>query len=107
MSDPAFDAMATELASTKRPAGDGSGMETNLTGIYIVPLLPVDAETAETLALSSPREAKQTFVETGVDIQEGDRLVIAGTEYPVRAVGEWDGADADYVQVFVEALKLL
>lgn len=109
MADASFAAMATQLANTKRNpaavAGKVGAPQTNLEGIWIVPLMPVSPEVAEQQQLRSPREAKQTFVETGLDIREGDRLVVDGTEYVIRAVGEWDGAGADFLQVFVEQLK--
>ena len=101
--------MATTTASTKRnPAASGGKIAAPaayLTGLAILPLMPVDAKTAERYQLRSPRESKQTFVSGSPDIVEGDRLVIGATEYAVEAVGEWAGADADYVQVFVEEIK--
>lgn len=110
MSDPSFAAMATVTASTKRNPAAVDGKigepETYLTALNIVPLMPISPEVAETLALSSPREAKSTFVESTIDIVEGDRLVVEANEYVVRAVGEWTGADADFREVVVEELKV-
>lgn len=110
MGDESFTAMATVLASTKRnPAavnGKVGAPLVHLDEIRIVPLMPVSPETAEQYQLRSPRETKQTFVEGASDIQEGDRLVVAGVEYVIRAVGEWTGADADYREVLVEQLKV-
>ena len=105
-----FSHFATTTASTKRsPAAvDGKigSPETYLTGLSITPLMPVDAETALSLALSSPREAKQTFVDTIVDIEEGDVLVVASTEYAVRSAAEWNGGtDQSYVHLVVEEIK--
>ena len=109
MSD-AFSQFATTTASTKRsPAAvDGKigSPETYLAGLSITPLMPLDQETALSLALNSPREAKQTFVDTILDIEEGDVLVVGSTEYAVRSVAEWNGGtDQSYVHLIVEEIK--
>ncbi len=104
-----FERMATATASTLRsPAAVGGKVATPATylgTIAIVPVMPVSPEVAQFYQLNSPRESKQTFVSGTVDIVEGDRLVYSGTTYVVRAVGEWMGADADFVEVVVEELK--
>jgi hypothetical protein len=101
--------MATTTASTKRSPAAVDGkigeMETNLTGLSIVPLMPVDPDTVQDLPLRSPREAKQTFVEGLLDIVEGDRLVVDSTEYVIRSAAEWDGARGDFLHLVVEELK--
>ncbi len=107
---PTFDEWLTVTASTKRsPAAEEGGtigtMEDNLDELLIMPLMPVDPEILETVGLSGPREAKQTFCEDA-DVEEGDRLVVAGVEYVVRAVAEWPWADSDtFLHLIVEELK--
>jgi len=61
--------LATETASTKRSPSIASGkrgaMAENLTGLSCTPLDPVDAEIRERLALDTPHELLQTFVDGG------------------------------------------
>lgn len=105
-----FSSFASETASTKRsPAAVegkiGAPVE-YLTGLSIVPLMPVNPETVLSLGLSSPREAKQTFIDTIVDVAEGDVLVVDGAEYAVRSVAEWNGGtDQSFVHLVVEEIK--
>lgn len=109
MSD-SFSSFAAVTASTKRnPAAVGGKIGApveNLSELSITPLMPLDPETAITLPLSSPREAKQTFIDTIVDIVEGDVLVVSGTEYAVRSVAEWNGGtDQSFLHLVVEEIK--
>ena len=109
MSD-SFSSFASVTASTKRNpaavAGKIGEPVENLTGLQITPLMPLDPETAVTLPLGSPREAKQTFIDTIVDIVEGDVLVVVGTEYAVRSVAEWKGGmDQSFLHLVVEEIK--
>lgn len=105
-----FSSFATETASTKRsPAAVGGKIGapvTYLTGLSVVPLMPVNPETVLSLGLNSPREAKQTFIDTIVDVVEGDVLVVDSTEYTVRSVAEWNGGtDQSFVHLVVEEIK--
>lgn len=104
----------TVRASTKRNTrlGDGERGElfTHLTRLMITPLYPLSGETARTLALNSPREAKECYhlPEQGSelpDVKEGDRLVIAGVEYPIRAVSEWNDPDLPSLHIVVGEIK--
>ena len=111
MTAPWFAEFLTDTASTKRsPAAAGGkvgAMVTNLTGLAIVPLLPVSPEVAQFLPLESPREAKETFLATA-DIVEGDRLVVSSVEYVVRAVAEWTDESTggqSFIRVIVEQIK--
>lgn len=110
MRSSSFVSFATTTASTKRsPAAVGGKIgapAAKLTGLSITPLMPVDAETAERLPLSSPREAKQTFVDTIVDIAEGDYLTVSGVDYAVRSVAEWNGGtDQSFLHLVVEQVQ--
>lgn len=108
MTTSSFSRLATVTASTKRSpaavAGKIGAMQTNLASISIVPLMPIDPEISSTVALNSPREAKQTFVDGSEDVVEGDRLVVSGTEYVIRSVAEWPGDEA-CLHIVVEELK--
>lgn len=102
MIDRTLEFLCTQTASTKR--SDGGEPATNLASITIVPLLPLEWELAQTLALNSPRTAYQTFTEAGQDIEMGDVLVVDGVEYPIRAVADWP-TDDEYLHLVVEAVK--
>ncbi len=107
----AFGRFATVTASTKRPPAKASGKRgspaENIASLKCLPLDPVDAEIRVRFGLEGPMELRQTFVQGGLDIAEGDLLVVGSTEYPIRAVGDWTwGPDnADYVHLIVEDLK--
>ena len=106
-----FARMATVTASTKRPPAMVSGIrgaaETNLSSLACLPLDPVDAELRGRMAIETPHEVLQTFVQGGLDIVEGDVLVVGSREYPIRAVEEWTWPpdSADYLRLVVEELK--
>jgi len=106
-----FARLASVTASTKRPPTISSGKRgapaTNVASLKCTPLDPVDAELRQRLALDTPHELLQTFVDNGVDIVEGDLLVVGSTEYPIRSVGDWywSPLSADYVRLILEDLK--
>ena len=108
-----FSRMATVTASTKRAPAVSGGKRgaptTNLTGLKVTPLDPVDPELRQRLALDTPHELLQTFVEkvdgSSMDIREGDILVVGTTEYPIRAVAEWVYRNGVYLQLILEDLK--
>lgn len=110
--------MATWEAVTKRRpaiATDGRvGSPTPyLTGVQIVPLLPVTAEVANMHHIETPRETKLTYVfaeqnsDRLPDVAEGDILVVRGAEYIVRSAAEWqrDG-ESDFLEIVVEEQKI-
>jgi len=88
-----FGLLATVTASTKRAPAISGGKRgpaaTNLASLSCMPLDPIDPEIRQTLVLNTPNEILQTFVEGGLDIKEGDILVVGSNEYPIRAVGDW------------------
>lgn len=106
-----FAKLATVTASTKRPPAIVSGKRgapaVSVASLVCTPLDPVDAELRQRLALDTPHELLQCFIDNGVDVVEGDLLVVGSTEYPVRAVGDWywSPLSADYVRLILEDLK--
>lgn len=82
----------TVTASTKRAPAVASGKRgtptTQVASLRCTPLDPVDAELRQRLALSTPHELLQTFT-AETNIVEGDILTVGGTDYPIRACGEW------------------
>ena len=111
MTDYSLAKLATVSASTKRAPAISSGKRgaaaTNLTGLLITPLDPIDPEIRQRLGLNTPHEVYITFVDTAVDIMEGDLLVVGSTEYPVRSVADWSAGSymSAYKQIIVEELK--
>lgn len=107
--DAGFLRAATITASTKRAPATSSGKRsapvTHLTDIRVTPLDPVDAETRQRLALNTPHELLQAFADGGLDIVEGDLLVVGAVEYPVRSAGQWAWRGSEYVHLVIEELK--
>ena len=111
MSSKSFARLASMTASTKRSPALSGGKRgepiENITSLSCTPLDPVDAEIRQRLALDTPHELLQCFVDGGPDIKEGDILVVSGVEYPIRACGDWYWSPdkADYVALVLEDLK--
>ena len=111
MADLTFALQTTVTASTKRPPAKSGGKRgapaENVASLSCTPLDPVDSELRARLGLQASMELLQTFVQSGVDIVEGDLLVVGSTEYPVRAVGEWTWPldSADTLHIIIEDLK--
>jgi len=111
MSSAGFTLFATVTASTKRPPAVSGGKRgspvTQVTSLSCMPLDVVDAEIRERLGLETPHEILQTCIQGGLDIREGDILVVGSTEYPIRAVENWywppDGVE--YLRLILEDLK--
>lgn len=90
-------AFCTVSASTKRNQDLSNNLRgapvAYLTGLLVTPLWSLQAQTIETLGISSPRELKECYLvptgDTLPDIVEGDVLVHDGTEYRVDYVAEW------------------
>ena len=103
--------LATMIASTKRPptfsGGKRGDPEAHLSSFWCFPLDPANPEVAADYRTGRTQEVLQTFCEGGLDIKEGDRLVVGSTEYPIRAVADWywkpDGSN--YLQLIVEDVK--
>jgi hypothetical protein len=107
-----FAQLASVTASTKRGGGiDVNGLEiaytTNIASLKCLPLDPVSPELGQGIEGLAFKEILQTTVEGGLDIIEGDILVVGSNEYPIRAVGEWtwppDGLD--YLMLTLEDRK--
>lgn len=105
----AFGKLATVTARTKRaPAisdGKRGAPEFHLADFKCTPLDVVDAELRQRLALDTPHELLQVFVDGDPDIREGDLLVVGGIEYPIRAVADWVWRGSVYRHLIVEELK--
>ena len=104
-----FARMATVTASTQRSSGVTSGLE----GIYLehiaslkcLPLDPVTPELMLGVEGLAFHEVLQTTVDGGLDIVEGDLLLISGTKYPIRSVAEWDWKGTDFLMLILEDPK--
>ena len=98
-----------KTASTKRAPTMSGGLRgaavTHLTGLVISSLDPVTPEIALRVATNAPHELLQVFVEGSVDVKEGDILVVATKEYPIRSCAEWDWDDAKYLHLVIEDIK--
>ena len=101
--------MANVIASTKRAPAISGGKRgkaiTNIPSLLCTPLDPVDENAQRRYSTNAAFEIKQTFCELGLDIREGDLLVVGSKEYPVRAVGNWNWRGTDYLQLFIEEQK--
>lgn len=87
-----FARMCTVTASTKRlPAisgGKRGAAVTQVATLKCTPLDPVSAEIQQRVATGGGMELVQCFTET-TDIREGDILVVASVDYPIRSCAEW------------------
>lgn len=96
-------------ASTKRNPAIASGKRgaavTNISSLKCTQLDPVNPEIAERLGLGTPHEALETFVDTDLDIIEGDFLIVGTKTYPIRSVAEWTWRGAEYLHLIIEELK--
>lgn len=99
----------TVTASTKRAPALSSGRRgapvAHVTSLKCTPLDPVDPEMRQRLALNTPHELLQTFVKDEYDIAEGDVLVVAAIDYPIRSCAEWDWRGVTYRRLILEDLK--
>ncbi len=104
----AFSRMATVTASTKRTvasSGKITAPTTSIASLAITPLYPVDPDLKQRLALQTPHELLQAFTEGTPDVREGDVLVVAGVDYPIKSVADWSGLSGSYKLLVVENLK--
>lgn len=83
----------TVSASTKRrpavSAGKVGAATTYLASLMIAPLAPIDADLQQRLALETPHELQQSICDGSKDVKEGDVLVVATVEYPIKACEDW------------------
>jgi len=88
-----FAELASVTASTKRTGGITNGLEvgfaTNIASLKCLPLDPVDPNLALEFEGLTFRELLQTAVQGGLDIVEGDQLVVGSKTYPIKAVSNW------------------
>lgn len=97
----------------KRPpsiSGGRRGKPTvHLEDVKCTPIDPVTEELVLREALDTPYELVQTYIKGDYDIKPGDILVTAaGTEYPIRRVGDWDwdgDEDEAFKRLVMEDLK--
>lgn len=106
----AFDRMATVSASTKRSSGIVGGLEAgyveNIASLKCTPLDPIDPNLTPGVKGLAWHETLQTFTEGNLDIVEGDLLVVATVEYPIRAVAEWTWRGVtEYKHIMVQDIK--
>lgn len=90
-----FDRLATTTASTKRGGGIGvDGLEidpsTQIASLKCLPLDSVSPEVSLGIEGLGWSEILQTTVDGSLDIVEGDLLVVASVEYPIRAVADYE-----------------
>ncbi len=83
----------TVTASTKRRPTISSGKvgtaTTSIASLLVAPLAPIDSDLRQRLALETPHELLQSVCDGGKDVREGDVLVVAAVEYPIRACEDW------------------
>lgn len=104
-----FDELASVDASTKRRGAIVDGLEPayseQIASLSCLPLDPVSPEIAMGIEGLSFREILQTAVEGGLNIVEGDLLVVGGTNYPIRAVEDWEWRGSMYKMLLLEDRK--
>lgn len=112
MSSKSFARLASVTASTQRMSAVVNGLSgefaINIATLKCLPLDPVSPEIAQSAGLGNWHELKQTMVAGGLDIVEGDQLIVGtGTAYKIRAVGEWFWSpdELDTLQLIVEQSK--
>lgn len=100
-----FGRTATIPASTKRATisgGKRGDPVTLIDSLYCTPLDPPRQETLQRVNLDSPYELLETFTHGNQDIKIGDVLVVSGSSYSVRYVGDWIWRDAKFLHLLIE-----
>ena len=106
-----FARLATVTASTKRQGAVSGGlsgnMVTNIASLKCLPLDPVSPEVVAAAGLGAFVEVLETMVEGGLDILEGDQLIVGSTTYKIRAVGQWTWRPSatDTLRLILEEVK--
>ena len=106
-----FARMATVTASTQRQGAVVNGLAGDLAeeiaSLKCLPLDPVTPEVAQMAGIGAFAELLQTMVEGGLDILEGDVLVVGSDTYKIRAVGQWTWRPTalDTLQLILEEVK--
>jgi len=105
MSSASFARMASITASTKRNPAIASGKvavpAAYLSGLSILPLMPVSGEISERYELKSPRLNSVTYIQGAPDITQSDVLVIGSVDYKVVGVEPWP-TDRNFLELVVE-----
>jgi hypothetical protein len=109
MTSAAFARQAVVTASTKRSPGVTGGKRgapaVNLNNVRCTPLDPVQPEINFRQGLQNPFELLETFVDAGLDIVEGDILVVSSKEYAIKAAAEWTWRQSVYLRLILEENK--
>ena len=88
-----FAKLTTVTASTQRQGAVASGLSgdlaENLASLKCLPLDPLSPEVAATIGIEAFAETLMTMCQDGLDVLEGDVLVINSDTYKIRAVGQW------------------
>jgi len=103
-----FAKLASVTASTRRGGGIAvSGLELSVTtpiaSLKCLPLDPLSPEVSLGIEGLGWMETLQTTVDGGLDIKEGDLLVVDSTEYPIRAVADY--TDPSFKVLYLEDKK--
>lgn len=112
MTTPPFQHMCTATATVKRPpalAGGKRGAPVTVSGVSlaIFPLMPLDPQVRQSLALDTPHTLLMTYTEgSSINLSEGDLLVVEGVEYPVKRIARWPYDDFDYYEIIIESLEI-
>ena len=108
---PAFQHMATDTATVKRPpalvAGKrGAPVAVENLSLAILPLMPLDAQVRASIPLDTPHQLYVTYTEgSNINLTEGDLLVVDSVEYPIRRIAKWPYDDFSYYEIIVEVLE--
>lgn len=113
MSSASFTRLATVTASTKRPpalSGGNRGVPaTKIASLKCLPLMPASenrtSEIQERPGLSSPVKLLTTFVDSALDIAEGDILVIGSASYSIKTAESWPWLGSTYLKLTLEDIK--
>ena len=100
-----FSRMATVTAATKRnPAVTGGKVgaaSAKLSGLKILPLMPVSKEIEERYQLKSPRLSFVSYIQGAPDIVSGDLLTVSAVDYKVIGAPPWP-TDNSFLELVVE-----
>lgn len=111
MTSSSYAQVLTETATTKRSPGEVAGvvgaMVQNLASLACSELFPVDASLVDRVPqLAQYAVIWEVYTEIA-DVVVGDRLVLNGSEYPIRVMEKWPwrGSEAYYLRLVVEEVK--
>ncbi len=93
-----FTRLLTKTASVSRATLSGGKRSTPtvvIVALPCMPLMPVDAETRNRLALDTPHQLMQTMIPGTYSVRRGDVLTLEGVDYPVATVEPWPFKSGD------------